>query len=523
MFKKNKQRVFQVVILLTTIWFQAQLQGNVVLADDNSYTPAESTKIKEARLRFSELTSRDVARGSYDIYSVPPVFMYPFKAGFLKQDFLSTTTEWINYYRFLLNLPPATNAAISYEQGTANNFAQLGAYLLAASNADPMKYQHNLTNATKPYYIPQSVWDNSKKYTNFAVLYFNGNSPVETSYYPIANLIADNYDYLTPNATGHRAELLSSRLSNFGIGVAYGNNGIKYEDIYFDNTTHDVSSNPSRTIVNYPAESVFPIEELVNNNSDAHPIYWSIYFSNDYLIPRTGLSVTVKDDTTGVVGNATKVQGVAPDNITGYYASAVTYLPPKNVELKVGDRYTVTLSGLDPTKYQDGQYQYSFKLFNETGGTNPSLDIGNVIDMPQESIATVRCVKGSIPVYNGYTSSHHETGEFLPNNSQWKSFGISYANNTFWFNVGNHQWIDGKYVETASQNDNSVATIDYEPGYGIRVWTSPYFNKQPVGEKYLITGTQWKVFHITTINNTNWFNVGGNQWIDGRYVKTIIK
>lgn len=521
MFKKIRNRELPLILYLFTFCLFTSMKGQEVWGQNESnptFTETEIAKINATRKKYSELTASDYWRGPEDIYSVPPVFSYPYCAGYVKQDFLDSSTKWINYYRFLLNLPEAKNAAYHYTDGNANNFAQLGAYLLAASNADPFKYQHNLSNAVKPYYIPTEVWNRGKPYTNFAVLYFNTGYPIESARQAIANLVVDNYDYLAAKNTGHRADLLSSRLSDFGIGVAYGNNGTKYEDIYFDNTTNDLSAQPSRSVVNYPAEGVFPIEEIIQNNSDKFPIYWSLYFSNDFLIPRKGLSVNVKNELTGESGMATNVENIAPDAVSGYYASIVTYLPPKSVPLRANEPYRVTLSGLDPKNYPDGQYTYTFKLFNETEKPIPNPDAGNKIDLPQNGVATIKSFKDKAIVYDGYNNNHHSTGQVLPHGSRWKTRGISYANHTFWFNLGNKQWVNGKYVETNDYAYRSVAKINFMTNYGIRVWDSPFFNQKPVGNKFLMSGTSWRTFRVITVNNHNWFNVGGNQWIDSHYV-----
>lgn len=156
MSNKYNQKNHHIFILLVIVCLVLQVSETDVFADDSapSYTPAELSRINEIKAKYSDLASRDYVRGNYNIYSVPPTFSYPYNAGFIKQDYIDDTTNWINYYRFLLNLPPATNAAKTNEDGTANTYAQLGAYLLAASNADPGKYQHNLTNAVRPSYIP---------------------------------------------------------------------------------------------------------------------------------------------------------------------------------------------------------------------------------------------------------------------------------------------------------------------------------------------------------------------------------
>ncbi|KRM72437.1 3D domain-containing protein [Lacticaseibacillus brantae] len=68
-------------------------------------------------------------------------------------------------------------------------------------------------------------------------------------------------------------------------------------------------------------------------------------------------------------------------------------------------------------------------------------------------------------------------------------------------------------VNAATENK----TVNYVPGYGIAVWTSPNADHQLTG-KYLQHGTSWKVFSYTTVDNTLWANVGGDQWVQAQYL-----
>lgn len=62
----------------------------------------------------------------------------------------------------------------------------------------------------------------------------------------------------------------------------------------------------------------------------------------------------------------------------------------------------------------------------------------------------------------------------------------------------------------------TVVQIDYRPGYGIAVWSSP--NNTAIKGKTLKTGTKWRVFAQANIDGQTWYNLGGNQWIIGIYL-----
>lgn len=65
----------------------------------------------------------------------------------------------------------------------------------------------------------------------------------------------------------------------------------------------------------------------------------------------------------------------------------------------------------------------------------------------------------------------------------------------------------------------AVVQIDYMPGYGIAVWSSP--NNTVIKGKTLKTGTKWQVFEMASINGHAWYNLGGSQWIDGTFLNIL--
>lgn len=67
-----------------------------------------------------------------------------------------------------------------------------------------------------------------------------------------------------------------------------------------------------------------------------------------------------------------------------------------------------------------------------------------------------------------------------------------------------------------------VRYVNYVPGYGIAIWTSPYADKQLVMDngqaKVLLHGGAYKYFKTEDVNGQTWYNLGGNQWLDGKYL-----
>ncbi|BDR58431.1 C39 family peptidase [Xylocopilactobacillus apicola] len=66
-----------------------------------------------------------------------------------------------------------------------------------------------------------------------------------------------------------------------------------------------------------------------------------------------------------------------------------------------------------------------------------------------------------------------------------------------------------------------VGQVSYVKGYSIRVYQ---VNGTGVAstDKLLLDGTLWKVFGSQDINGVQYYNVGGNQWVQAQYIKKYI-
>lgn len=116
-------------------------------------------------------------------------------------------------------------------------------------------------------------------------------------------------------------------------------------------------------------------------------------------------------------------------------------------------------------------------------------------------------------------------GRYLAHGSRWQVYGYVTVNGNKWYNLGGNQWADGRYLVddatknniTSVENMSAVGQVNYVPGYGIMVWKNP--GSGMLG-RYLPHGSRWRVFKKATLaNGTTWYNLGGDQWVDGQYLK----
>lgn len=133
------------------------------------------------------------------------------------------------------------------------------------------------------------------------------------------------------------------------------------------------------------------------------------------------------------------------------------------------------------------------------------------------------------------------TGRRLMHGTSWKFTATNKANGHTYYKVGNNQWLDGKYLKvsgsvkentaivtpktatkpttkpTTSNKAKGVLTIKYIKGYGVNLWgTSEGTN---FTGRRLKHGTSWKFStKVTNAKGKTFYNVGSNQWVDGKYV-----
>jgi len=169
----------------------------------------------------------------------------------------------------------------------------------------------------------------------------------------------------------------------------------------------------------------------------------------------------------------------------------------------------------------------------DTTKTNTTSDKN--VTVVASKIVKVDNAKGAV-IYSKPTTTA-KTSRVLPNGSRWKTF-LQTDNGMLWYNLGGNQWVlasdlDASNASTSTKKDTTktnnsnatttvksvnatgVARINYKPGYGIMVWAQP--GSHALG-KTLKHGTNWRFFKIANALGRTWYNLGGNQWVDGQYL-----
>jgi len=133
-----------------------------------------------------------------------------------------------------------------------------------------------------------------------------------------------------------------------------------------------------------------------------------------------------------------------------------------------------------------------------------------------------------VNVWNGYGKNATFSGQRLKNGSIHTVSQVAIENGKSWYNLENNKWIDGQYVifypksnltDRAPIQRTGIIKIKYRPGYGVNMWNNP--NGTHFSGQRLKHGTSWKYFATVKNNGRTFYNLGGNQWVDGRYTVIV--
>ncbi|MCH3990661.1 MAG: SLAP domain-containing protein [Lactobacillus sp.] len=131
--------------------------------------------------------------------------------------------------------------------------------------------------------------------------------------------------------------------------------------------------------------------------------------------------------------------------------------------------------------------------------------------------------KGGVNVWNGYGTNAVFSGRRVKNGTRLQVTQVAIQNGKTWYNLGNNQWIDGQYAATypikqvatsSSARKYGIIQIRYNHG-GVNLWKEP--GDRGFTGRRLRNGSRWRYYATTYINGRTYYNLGGNQWVDGRY------
>lgn len=197
------------------------------------------------------------------------------------------------------------------------------------------------------------------------------------------------------------------------------------------------------------------------------------------------------------------------------------------------DSVKVEVSGKVNTNVE-GTYTLVYTVTNKAGKTSTLtrvITVGDGVEKPTEyEFNLSQAYIDYVPGYNvreySYPGDEWTGKQIKHGTSVSVTKRAVFQNGEEWYKLGDGNWVKKQYVK-AGQNPNEaveargVVTVNYVPGYGIAVYKEPgksalvQVNGKP---KRLAHGTSWKSFKKQIVNNVTYYNVGGNQWVNGNFV-----
>ncbi|QNQ81006.1 glycerophosphodiester phosphodiesterase [Lactobacillus sp. PV034] len=119
----------------------------------------------------------------------------------------------------------------------------------------------------------------------------------------------------------------------------------------------------------------------------------------------------------------------------------------------------------------------------------------------------------------------HPIQKHLKVNHPYKLFKIAFRNHNLWYELGKNQWVKAEDISFYPPSCQSKSAPQLKIGMlqviskRVKVYNSP----KGKGHKNsnLKRNTKWQYFAIMTYKKQEYYNLGGNQWIDSKDVKVI--
>lgn len=130
---------------------------------------------------------------------------------------------------------------------------------------------------------------------------------------------------------------------------------------------------------------------------------------------------------------------------------------------------------------------------------------------------------GKVAIWDSPWAGNHTTGKFMANGSAYNVYAKATDNKgRTWYKLGGNQWVNSQYVSLDKQKDyayekvRGIGTTKVSKGK-IALWNRPNFNGSIV--RMIASGTRWQVYgQASGGGSSKWYDLGGNQWIDGQYM-----
>lgn len=211
-------------------------------------------------------------------------------------------------------------------------------------------------------------------------------------------------------------------------------------------------------------------------------------------------------------------------------------------------KWNQNLSTFDEELNTDSYYDGIIPYAKFTPEEEPETGDGTEPD-PYDGVGDVQYVgTGGATIYDSPYKGHNKVGT-LKNGTYYHvkaTKSENTVNDDTWYQLDDGSWIEGRFftfdksgayvvnkvsaqghVSIPDDDDSAdgtysdytgVGTITYAGKGKVAVWNSPFSGHSLTG-KYLANGTTWKIFSKANVGDDHvWYNLGGNQWVDGQYL-----
>ncbi|KRM72060.1 SLAP domain-containing protein [Lacticaseibacillus brantae] len=233
-----------------------------------------------------------------------------------------------------------------------------------------------------------------------------------------------------------------------------------------------------------------------------------------------GTGVSLVNAPTAQAAAVATTQGRAYIHYVKGYSIAVWTTPTADRQLTgktIKDGSQVTY--VDKTTGADGHVWYKLADNQWISG---QYAVSQVIPQTSGTLLINEHPAFGVPVFDSPNADQLGTGRILKGGQQLPFVDAQFGfDGHVWYKLGNNEWVNSQFAGIIFDNGKGTSEpirIKYTPGYSIAVWNSPLINQQPTAKK-LKHGTVWKTFKMVEYNNTYWYNLGGNQWINGKYTE----
>lgn len=342
---------------------------------------------------------------------------------------------------------------------------------------------------------------------------------VEVTYAPLSTIKSNTFDG-SLGATNGNVAITDANGYTFNQGLLTDTKFVKFSDAGATAPTTTNVSGASSSLTTFAADQIFA-------NGAPATYKLKVQITDGSNVPESGAPVIAFTEG----GQNLKIaKGGTFDQFKGlqFYA----YPGAKAWDQK-DDSVKVSVSGKVNTNVE-GTYTLVYTVTNKAGKTSTLtrvITVGSGVEKPTEyDFNLSEAYIDYVPGYNVREYSYPGndwTGNQVKHGTDVKvTKRAVFQNGEEWYKLGDGNWVKSQYVKAGKNPSDAVdargvVTVNYIPGYGIAVYKEagkPELVRVNGKAKRLPHGTAWKSFKKQKVNGITYYNVGGNQWVDGRYV-----